>query len=78
MWPVVPRRGERPFAFSNPLFVDADGGGYDHYPLQELIDRLLSAKSGPVPFEGHGHVLVGEPGTPEWVGSLFEHLSCAH
>ncbi len=45
LWPVVPRRSENPFAFSNPIFVDADGGGYDNYPLQGLIDEILSNKS---------------------------------
>ena len=31
MYPVV-RRGDPPFAFANPVFLDADGGGYDHPP----------------------------------------------
>lgn len=32
MFPVV-HAGARPFGFSNPLYLDADGGGYDHPPL---------------------------------------------
>jgi hypothetical protein len=34
MFPIVYDRGARPFAFTNPVFVDADGGGYDNPPLQ--------------------------------------------
>lgn len=35
MYPVV-RGGDPPMAFANPVFVDADGGGYDHppYPVE--------------------------------------------
>ena len=33
MFPVVHSRSQRAFAFTNPVFVDADGGGYDHPPL---------------------------------------------
>ena len=31
MYPIV-RRGDPPLAFANPVFIDADGGGYDHPP----------------------------------------------
>jgi len=33
--PVVPDGGETPFGFSNPILVDADGGGYDDPPLAD-------------------------------------------
>ncbi|MFW6049530.1 MAG: CehA/McbA family metallohydrolase [Myxococcota bacterium] len=36
MAPVVPGADVRPFAFTNPVFLDADGGGYDHPPLADL------------------------------------------
>ena len=35
MWPVVPDGDVRPFGFSNPVFVDVDGNGYDNPPLAE-------------------------------------------
>ena len=70
LWPVVPRRSETPFAFSNPIFVDADGGGYNTYPLQGLLDEVLAQKGLGLPGDledgwsreawhqpgmGHGH-----------------------
>ncbi len=36
MYPAVFSRSVKPFSFSNPLFLDADGGGYDHPPLMDL------------------------------------------
>ncbi len=36
MFPVV-HTGSRPFGFSNPLYLDADGGGYDHPPLAGMV-----------------------------------------
>ncbi|MCG3174542.1 MAG: hypothetical protein GMKNLPBB_02787 [Myxococcota bacterium] len=33
MFPVLPFKGVTPRAFSNPIYVDADGGGYDKPPL---------------------------------------------
>lgn len=35
MWPVVLNRGVRPVAYTNPIYVDVDGGGYDRFPLAE-------------------------------------------
>ncbi len=36
MYPVIHSTNVRPLAFTNPIYVDADGGGYDHPPLAEL------------------------------------------
>ncbi|MEZ4474685.1 MAG: CehA/McbA family metallohydrolase [bacterium] len=36
MFPVIHSRGARPFGYSNPIFVDVDGGGFDHPPLADL------------------------------------------
>ncbi|MFW6087117.1 MAG: CehA/McbA family metallohydrolase [Myxococcota bacterium] len=36
MAPVVPGTDVLPFAFTNPVLLDADGGGYDHPPLADL------------------------------------------
>ncbi|MCA9538706.1 MAG: CehA/McbA family metallohydrolase [Myxococcales bacterium] len=33
LYPVVLRRGVRPLSFSNPLYLDVDGDGYDHPPI---------------------------------------------
>ncbi|MFW5966191.1 MAG: CehA/McbA family metallohydrolase, partial [Persicimonas sp.] len=41
MWPVLPRSSAKPFAFSNPIFVDADGGGYDNPPLEDLAETEI-------------------------------------
>ncbi len=35
MFPVVHSGGTRPFAWSNPMYLDADGGGYDNPPFAE-------------------------------------------
>ena len=51
LWPVVPRRSETPLAFSNPIFVDADGGGYDVFPLQGVLDEVLAQKGLGLPEE---------------------------
>ena len=92
LWPVVPHRGETPFAFSNPIFVDADGGGYDSYPLQDLIDEILSQKSfdpqwplaagwtrDGIHHDGHEHHFNdGELaiGTRPWAAELVDRMSC--
>ncbi|MCA9526357.1 MAG: CehA/McbA family metallohydrolase, partial [Myxococcales bacterium] len=36
MFPVIHNRGARPLGYSNPVFIDVDGGGYDHPPLADL------------------------------------------
>ncbi|MGM0559198.1 MAG: CehA/McbA family metallohydrolase, partial [Myxococcota bacterium] len=68
MWPVVPNTGVTPFAFSNPVFVDADGGGYDNPPLADLaqtpLEPMMLQKVGPEPFEGEL--------TPEDLGELLD------
>lgn len=80
LWPVVPRRSETPFAFSNPIFVDADGGGYDTWPLQDLIDRLLAEKArGLRAAPTELPALDGfAPMTPMWMAELLHRISCQH
>jgi hypothetical protein len=39
-YPVMRYTNVTPFAYSNPIYIDADGEGYNHYPLQDLIDQL--------------------------------------
>lgn len=36
MYPIVPNASTRPLAFSNPIYLDADGGGYNHPVLAQL------------------------------------------
>ncbi len=48
MFPVV-HTSARPFGFSNPLYLDADGGGYDHPPLTDLE---APARPAPPPTPG--------------------------
>jgi hypothetical protein len=47
MFPAIFDGRVRPFAFANPFFVDADGGGYNNPPLADLA-RLPSEKPRPV------------------------------
>ena len=35
MFPIVHDRGARAFAFTNPIYIDADGNGFDHPPLPQ-------------------------------------------
>ncbi len=37
MFPIVLSGGVKPFAFSNPLFLDADGNGYDNFPQKDFF-----------------------------------------
>ncbi|MCA9544828.1 MAG: CehA/McbA family metallohydrolase [Myxococcales bacterium] len=42
MWPVMHSRSQRPIAFTNPIYLDADGGGYDHPPLAAMAKARRS------------------------------------
>jgi hypothetical protein len=70
MWPVIPNRDVRPFAFSNPVFVDADGGGYDNPPFAELaqepMETLVLQEVFDEPFEGEL--------TPQILGEMIEEI----
>ena len=48
MFPVVRSSTIRPFAFSNPIYVDADGGGYDNPPFANIVSESDDEKSRPV------------------------------
>lgn len=88
MWPVVPSRSQAPFAFSNPIFVDANGGGYNTWPLQALIDQRLSQKRVPtwvgpsVETGHHGHRhdvdLALDTLSRAWMAALFDRVNCNH
>ncbi len=55
MYPILPGKGTLPFAFSNPVYLDADGGGYDKPHLAELAATPAPMMS-PVKWEGAAHV----------------------
>ncbi len=74
MWPVVRNGNVQPFAFANPIFVDADGGGYDNPPFKELADSPIEPtmlrEAIDEPFEGEV--------TPEVIEGFFERFSHDH
>jgi hypothetical protein len=45
MAPVVPFATVQPFAVTNPVFLDADGGGYNNPPLAEQATAAVPAAS---------------------------------
>ena len=38
MFPVIHRGQVQPFAYTNPVYIDADGGGYQNPPLASLAE----------------------------------------
>lgn len=72
MYPLVLQ--QTPFAFSNPIYLDADGGGYDNPPLADLADSPPPAMSVQRAVHGdHSHVQLTRQ-------TLFEALTdrCSH
>lgn len=45
MFPVVSGRGSRPLAYSNPTFIDVDGGGFNVFPLAGLAAGEAKARA---------------------------------
>lgn len=39
----------KPFAFSNPIIIDADGNGYDHPPFDPVIHKMAPKPAPPKP-----------------------------
>ena len=87
MRPVVPEN-IRPLAFSNPIFVDADGDGYNNPPLKALASvpppiAPPSARGAHVHADGtthdHSH---GEEGpttlTREMLWNMIDGARCTH
>jgi hypothetical protein len=74
MWPAVPSRGVKPFAFANPVYVDTDGGGYDNPPLADLaqtpLEPMMLREATVEPFEGKL--------TPARLGEFFEEVGHTH
>ncbi|TVR04548.1 MAG: hypothetical protein EA398_01850 [Deltaproteobacteria bacterium] len=74
MRPVL-SSGAQPLAFTNPLFLDADGGGYDNPPLAGLAAQRRTI-SAPLRFRHVSGRPVSDTLTPEDVGALFDALRC--
>ncbi|MFB6372963.1 MAG: hypothetical protein ABEN55_07575, partial [Bradymonadaceae bacterium] len=68
-----------PFAFSNPIFVDADGGGYDNPHLEEEAESPPMAGGLAAPKaddeHDHPHPHGKESLTPEELKELVESLT---
>ncbi len=83
---VVGSAGVRPMAFSNPVFIDADGGGYDNPPLRAAQDKRLDAvrskttrdEARRLAEEARIIIPRGEKPTRENLGRLLEAMSCKH
>ncbi len=74
MFPVLPTRSASPIAFSNPVYLDADGGGYDKPHLAELaktpapvVAPLQTERGLGLAKTEEGEVLV----TPELAGQIL-------
>lgn len=72
MFPVVNREDVKPFAFSNAILLDGDGGGYDHPPLTELL-RALETEPATQPKDQR----AGE-GEPLDLSPLIKELEHSH
>ncbi|TXD38933.1 hypothetical protein FRC98_00595 [Lujinxingia vulgaris] len=74
----------KPMAFSNPVFLDADGGGYDNPPLEAYRQALLEARvSGEDVSQRRSGlrepvIRPGEALRAEHLSGLIEALSCSH
>ena len=48
MYPVAASRGTRPFAYTNPIYVDTDGDGYDNPPLPGRLEARRAELARPM------------------------------
>ncbi|MBA2664945.1 MAG: CehA/McbA family metallohydrolase [Bradymonadaceae bacterium] len=74
MYPILPVRAARPFAFSNPVYLDADGGGYNN-------PHLLAQSQTPPPQRQAPQREVASPIehrelTRQEVGRIMHGLQC--
>jgi hypothetical protein len=70
MHPVVPGNN-RGFAFSNPLYIDADGGGWDDFPLAELA--AAREPMAPMLYDIDGMGILPQPHVHRGAGKLHHH-----
>ncbi|NUN14103.1 MAG: CehA/McbA family metallohydrolase [Myxococcales bacterium] len=67
MAPVLRNGGVKPLAFSNPVFLDADGGGYDNPPLGA---KAAAARNLPIQQRGIPPKVAATPKRPMTVQDL--------
>jgi len=70
-----------PLAFSNPVFLDFDGGGYDNPPLAALREEhLRGARKAALHEAREQRVIIprGEPATRESLRQVIEAMTCDH
>lgn len=80
MRPVI-ASSARPLAFSNPVYLDFDGGGYDNPPLAQLRQERLSQGGQAAMSQRRSSQVIIAPGeeiTAENLGRLFEAMGCNH
>jgi hypothetical protein len=74
IYSAVLGRSVRAFAFTNPVYLDADGGGYDNPHLAEL-----AAGSTTRAFEKADRVVVNPDAlTPADISKIMHELTCSH
>ncbi len=82
MRPVV-TDGIKPMAFSNPIFVDFDGDGYNNPPLEELSKTPPPVEPPSGHSHGHGHHHHHDDGDPtkltrEKLWHVIDNARCTH
>lgn len=74
MWPI---HGSAPFAFSNPVFLDADGNGYDNPPYAALAAQPPPPGESPCMDAFCGRIERGsEPIQPREIMQMIRHYDC--
>ena len=79
MSPLAP--DQTPFAYSNPVYLDADGGGYNNPPLKDLAQTLPPQNN--MLIDAHAAEHLGENGelpelTPALLLEALNHNACTH
>ncbi len=74
---MAPIHASGPFAFSNPVYLDADGGGYDNPPYATLAELPPDPNVSPCrdAFCGNGPPVDGEL-TPAQLMEIIRHYDC--
>lgn len=75
MFPVIHRRSARPFGFSNPVYVDVDGGGFNNPPLANMAKMSRLRKHRP---RGHTHRGPERVVQPRDLPELLEWIAETH
>lgn len=78
MSPLAP--GQTPFAYSNPIYLDPDGSGYNNPPLKDLANTLPPHANMLVSRHASSHIVDGSlPDlTPELLLEALAHGQCVH